>query len=219
MANTIRSALRTLIRNELKIDPNGKVWTDSTLNTYLNRSYLQLQQDWNLDWQENDANTTYTATAQETSLPTNFGKVSLVRYNWTELLVTTKLQLKREIATFQAWTPSRYYLYSNTLGTDTIPSSWTIDLDYKKIIAWFTDDVDESAYPSNFDTALVKYSAYLAWSAPRGNAQTAAQKLQEYTLEKDTLIWSYIYNDVNNLEFTTIRRTNVNVRSDAVVYF
>ena len=218
MANSNRTTLRSNIRWELKIDPNGKIWNDSTLDLYLNRAYLQLQQDWNLDWQENDANTTYTPSAQETSLPTDFGKIVLVRYNWTELISTTKIQMKREIATFQAWTPSRYYLYSNTLGTDTIPSSGTIDLDYKKINAGFTADTDESDYPTTFDTALVKYSAYLAWSSPRGNVQTAASKLQEYNLEKETLIWMYIFNDVNDLSFSTQRRRTI-TNQDTAIYF
>ena len=201
-----RAEIRSLVRSELKIDPNWKIWNDSTLNSYINRAYLQIQKDWNLDWQENDANTTYTATAQETALPSDFWKVVLVRYNWSELYWTTKVILKREITTFQSWTPSRYYLYSNTLGTDTIPSSWTIDLDYKKIIAGFTADADNSAYPANFDTAIVKYSTYLAWSTIWWRENKAAWKLSEYRIEKDTLISTYIFIDVNNLVFNSPRR-------------
>jgi len=205
MAST-RSQLRTQLRTEIKIDPNWKIWTDSTLNNYINRAYLQIQKDWNLDWQENDANTTYTVSAQETALPDDFGKVILVRYNWSELNWTTKTALKREINTFQTATPSRYYLYSNNLWTDTIPTWWTIDLDYKKIIAWFTSDTDESAYKDTFDTAITKYAAFLAWSWPRGNETTAANKLQEYNLEKDTLSNMYVFNDINALTFTTVSR-------------
>lgn len=204
--SSTRTTIRSLLRRELRIDPNGKIWTDSSLNTYINRAYLQLQQDWNLDWQENDANNSYTPSAQETSLPSDFWKVVLVRYNGTELHWTTKTDLKKEISTFQAWIPSRYYLYSNTLGTDTIPSSGTIDLDYKKINAWFSADTDTSDYPTGFDTAIVKYSAYLAWSSIKWNEQKAQVSLNDYWIEKETLIGMYIFNDVNTLSFSTQRR-------------
>jgi len=215
MSSTL-AQLRSKLRTEIKIDPNGKIWNDSTLNSYINRAYLQIQQDWNLDWQENDANTTYTPTAQETTLPTDFWKVILIRYNWTELFPTTKAELKRQYTSFQSGTPYKYYLFSNKLWTDTIPSWWTIDLDYKKINASLSADSDTSAYPLNFDTAIVKYSAYLAWSATRGNAQTATEKLQEYKNEVKTLSWSYVYNDANTLRFWTQRSWQVWLRSDVL---
>lgn len=220
MAST-RAELRSQLRTEIKIDPNGKIWNDSTLNIYINRAYLQIQKDGNFDWQENDANTSYTPAAQETALPSDFWKVKLVRYNWTELWKTTKIQLKREYQTFVSWTPDRYYLYSNKLWTDVIVTSWTIDLEYKKINAKFTADTDESAYPDDFDIAITKYGAYLAWSSPRGNTQTASSKLQEYRLELDTLRSTFIFNDDNDLTFYTHRRSLrwTRVRSDVLDRF
>ena len=215
MSNSTRAELRTLTRNELKIDTNWKIWSNTVLDWYINRAYLQIQQDWNLDWQENDANTTYSPTVQETTLPVDFGKLTLVRYDGQELANTTKIDLKRKNIAFLSWKPSKYYLYWWKLWTDTIPSSWTIDLDYKKIIAWFTSDVDTSAYSKNFDTAIVKYSCYLAWAAIR-NDNASALKLQEYKIEKQILIWSYIYNDTNQLNFWTQRNYNTWLRSDVL---
>jgi len=216
MAST-RSEIRTKLRNELKVDPNWKIWSDTILNDFIDTSYLQIQQDWNLDWQENDANTTYTPAAQETALPTDFWKVVLVRYNWNELIPTTKIDLKRIYNTFVSWTPYKYYIYSNKLWTDTITTSWTIDLDYKKINPWFTWDSDTSDYPVDFDSAIVKYWAYLAWSGPRGNENAATAKLQEYNLNLKRLRSLYIFNDVNNLNFWTARQAWT-YRFDAIYF-
>ena len=107
-----RSQLRSKLRTELKIDPNGKVWSDATLNQFINSAYFQVQKDGNFNWRENDGNYSFSLSSgtQEYALPTGFIRTDLVRYNGTELTATTKVDLKRQYASFVNGTPSKYYV-------------------------------------------------------------------------------------------------------------
>ena len=213
-----RLELRTLLNTEIKIDPNNKIWSESAKNNYIDSAYFQLQKDWNFEWRENDANNTQSTVVwtQEYTLPTDFIRTELVRYNWTEIHPRSKTQLKRENATFVSWTPSRYYLYSSNIWFDVLPNAvLTLDIDYRKKLTKFTADTDSSEFPEDFDDAIVKYAAYLAWSSPRGNEQTSRAKLQEYQLIRDTLMNAYIY-DIGNLNFTTQRSSWTDYRADVL---
>jgi hypothetical protein len=45
MAST-RLQLRNKVRtDELKIDPTGRIWSDDTLNNFINIAYLRIQED------------------------------------------------------------------------------------------------------------------------------------------------------------------------------
>jgi len=204
MANSTRADLRADVRTELKKDPNGKIWDDATINKYINKAYLKVQKDGNFQWRENQGNTTFPTESwvQEYVLPTDLGKVQLVRFNWTVLITTTKVLLKRQLSTFVSWTPSKYYLFWANIWFDVLPNVvWTIDLDYQKRLAKFITDTQESAFNDDFDTAIVKYAAFLAWSSIDGKQQTAGVELDEYKLEIDTLVSTYIFDDINDLHF------------------
>ena len=204
MANSTRAEQRADVRIELKKDPNAKIWSDAALNWYLKSANLKLQKDGNFQWSENDWNTTFSTVSgtQEYTLPTDLGKIQLVRYNGTNLLKTTKTILKREYANFVSWTPSKYYTFGANIWFDVLPNGiWTIDLDYLARVAYPTDDTTETGFPDDFDTALVKYAAFLAWSSIDGKQSTASGQLQEYQLELDTLYSTYIFDNVEDLTF------------------
>ena len=79
MAKT-RANLITDLRNELTIDPNAKIWTNTELIGYLDSAYLQIQQDGNFRWSENEGGTdttTTTAGTQEYALPSDLGKIDM----------------------------------------------------------------------------------------------------------------------------------------------
>lgn len=203
MAST-RAEQRADLRTELKKDPNGKIWSDSALNGYLKSANLKIQKDGNFQWRENQGNTTFSTVVwtQEYTLPTDLGKVQLVRYNGTNLLNTTKVILKREYANFVSWTPSKYYLFGSNIWFDVLPNgTWTIDLDYQARVTYPTDDTTETWFPEDYDIAIVKYAAFLAWSSIDGKQNTASAQLQEYTLELDTLYSTYIFDNVEDLTF------------------
>lgn len=204
MANSTRAELRADVRLELKKDPNGRIWSDAELNNYINKAYLKVQKDWNFQWRENQGNNTQSTVVwtQQYTLPTDFGKIQLVRFNWTNLIPTTKVTLKRQYSSFVSWTPSQYYLFGNYIWLDVLPSSvWTLDIDYQKRLTAFTADADVCAFNDDFDLAIVKYAAYLAWSSIDGKQNTAAAQLWEYQLEIDTLYSTYIFDNVEDLVY------------------
>ena len=74
------------------------------------------------------------------------------------------------------------------------------------LIASFTHNAILS-FGDDFDMAIVKYAAFLAWSSLDGKQNTAAAQLQEYQLEIDTLVSTYIFDDINDLTFGLQKRT------------
>lgn len=208
MANSTRADLRANVRIEIKKDPNGRIWSDTELNSFLKQANLKIQKDWNFQWTENQANTTFSTVSwtQEYSKPTDLGKLQLVRFNGDDLYKTTKVQLKREQNTFVWWTPSKYYIFGSNIGFDVVPNIiWTVDIDYVANLVFPTDDTTETNFPDDFDMAIVKYATFLAWSAMDWKQNTASAKLQEYTLELDTLYSTYIFDDVADLTFSMQR--------------
>ena len=219
MAST-RADLRADLRTELKKDPNGKIWNDTALNWYLTKAYLRVQKDWNFQWRENQANTTFSTVVgtQEYTLPTDLGKLELVRFDTDNLRKTTKVQLKRDQNNFVAWKPSKYYVFGANIGFDTLPDTvWTVDIDYVKRLSFPTDDTTEIDFDEDYDVALVKYAAFLAWSSIDGKQGTASSELQEYQLELDTLYSTYIFDDINDLTVRLQRRDRWFITRDNVL--
>jgi len=215
-----RAELRADLRNELKKDPNAKIWTDDTLNGYLKQGNLKVQKDWNFQWRENQANTTFSTVVwtQEYVLPTDLGKIQLVRFNTTDLRKTTKVQLKRDQNNFVAWTPSKYYVFGAYIGFDVLPSAvWTIDFDYIKRLIFPTDDTTDIDFNDDFDASIVKYAAFLAWSTIPAMNWVASSKVQEYGLELDTLYSTYIFDDLADLTMRLQRRSRWYITNEAVL--
>lgn len=222
MANSTRSSLRSDLRIELKKDPNWKIWSDSALNTYLKQAYLKIQKDWNFQWRENQANTTFSTVVwtQQYSLPSDLWKIELVRYNWTVLYKDTKVSLKKQYSSFVSWIPSKYYIFWSYIWFDVLPDAvWTIDLDYLANNDFVTDDSTLIDFPPSFDVAIVKYAAFLAWSSIDGKQWTAQTKLQEYQIEIDGLLSSFNFDDINDLTVRLQRRNYwVTVRENVLDY-
>ena len=177
------------------------------LNRFIDQAYFKIQKDGNFQWRENEGNTTFALTwVQEYAIPTDFGKTNLVRYNWTTLYKTSKLRLKREYTSFVSGTPSKYYTYGAFIGFDVIPNvSGTIDWDYQKINKLAAEDTAESDYDTDFDNAIVLYATFRAFSTIPELAWVARSKFQEYEIERDNLFSAYIFDDINDLQYTVQR--------------
>ena len=80
----------------------------------------------------------------------------------------------------------------------------TIDFQYFKKLPKITESVD-SELPEDFDDAIATYAAYLAFLSV--NKQDKANALlANYQLDLDTLLNTYIYDDVVNTKFGTQNR-------------
>lgn len=80
------TSLTNLIANTRAVylkDPNGKVWNNSMLTIALNKGYQQVQKDMNFSDRDEMSDTTFSTVAgtQQYSLPTDFQRVRLARYN------------------------------------------------------------------------------------------------------------------------------------------
>lgn len=212
------TTLRTKTRGQkIKIDPNSKIFSDSVLDGFINDAYFQIQKDWGFRWRENYDNTEQSSTAGtgEYSLPSDFVKLDLIRYNGDDLKKTTKKELKIQNSSLTTQgNPYYYYIYGNVYGIYPLPDSTkTIDIDYFKRLPTITTSVD-SDFPIDFDNAIACYAAYLAFLSINKNDK-AVSMYTAYVNWLDTLINAYIYDDVVDTKFG-YQRTAYITREDVL---
>ena len=112
--------------------------------------------------------------------------------------------------------PYQYYIHSTNYGLYPVPNSWaTIDIDYLKRLPTLTSS-QSTEFPEDFDDAICSYAKYLAYLSVNKNEQ-AAISLQDYQAQTDTLIASYIYDDVVHTQFWYQRGGSV--VKDNAIYF
>lgn len=204
------STLLTKLRDEVKIDPNDKIWSQSTKTRALNAAYFQVQKDGNFDWPENVAEYTFSTVAgtREYAQPSDFVRLELIRFNGQWLDKEDKLHLKMayssSFATNQG-TPNTYYVYGRYIGLDPIPNTTgTVDLDYRKKLPEMTSLVD-CAFTEDFDEATVLYAAYKLFKQAK-QLDRAKTAYEDYQLEIDKLTASRLYVDAFHTRFKNERR-------------
>lgn len=203
--NTSLSSLLSKLRRELRMDKDDKIWNTDEKTDFLNEAYLQVQKDGNYNWQASQGIETQALTAgtQEYSLPTDF-----IRYDYIQLVdnneplrQTTKQNVLRR-GTSSNGRPNEYYIYGGNIGLYPTPdSNYSLQFLYRKRLPTLTD-AQGSELPEDFDRAIIKYAAYLAWSSPRGNTPDANAKLQDYEQAIDRLFVQYTLQSTQDLRFT-----------------
>lgn len=216
--------LQSKLNDELKIDKNNKVWSTTAKNNYINQAYFQVQKDGNFNWRENQTFSNFTSTpgVQEYDLATvmpNFQRLDYVAFNNNNLWKTTLQDIKMSHATTQSSMPNEYYIYGSNLGLQPTPlTAGDVYLLYRKRLPTLTSAQD-SLFPEDFDDAIVKYAAYLAWSAPRGNEGVAGSKKNDYEIVMNTLRNGYILEDTNDLNFGLQRRRRNWYSNPNILYY
>ena len=205
MASTLAS-LRNKLRTELKIDPNGNIWNDNTLNLYLNDAYAQIQRDGDYDWRENiggNSTPAVSAGTAEYTVPTDVARYDVIRFGGNVLEQTTKT--KTTIAdgeTTSSGDPSHYYLEGTVIGLWPTPNSVkTLDIDYRKRLTPMSDDADTIDFNTDYDNAIVNYAAYLAWNGYRGASGNGQVELAAYERQLETLRLTYLVFSQSDLKF------------------
>lgn len=181
-----RSTYRSRLRTELKIDPSGRIWSDSTLNNNIQQAVYQVQQDGNYDWPFNDAtNTTATVVSTATyNLPTAFVRIEAgtVKWNAQQLIPADFRWLTANNQSLAVdGNPSYYYLRGSTIGLFQRPNAiQNLTYLYRGKLADFSDDVTDNGMPNEFTEAISQYAAYLTWSDVEGRGDKAIESLQNY---------------------------------------
>lgn len=214
MAAKNRVDLRQDLRDEFKTDPNGRIWQNRELNKFLGQAYLQIQADTNFNLPENQAAPDTFSTAagtQEYNLPANFGrmnKVLIANSNFPLEEIELGALYEKFPAQTESGSPTRFYLRNNKIGLHPIPNAvQTITRLFVNRFTFPANDSDLIEYDDDeIAGALVKYAAYLAWSAPRGNRQTAIEKLQDYKELMKAIKLHKIFRQ-RTLQYKTVRNT------------
>lgn len=202
MATTL-AALVARLNSEIKIDKNNKIWSEDDKEQFINDAYFQVQKDMSFKLRANQASLTFSTAAgtQEYALPSNFITARLVTYNGEPLDKTEYEDLKEQNQGNAQGTPYEYYIYGDNIGLNSIPDAvGTVILYYRKRLPTLTDS-QNTVLVTDFDLAIIKYAAYLLWSTPRGNRDTAQEKVTDYKQAIDTLTLAYIYQDTADLTY------------------
>lgn len=194
---TSLTTLITELDQDLTRDTNHRLWSSSTKARALNDAQVQLTIDLWIELEEcRDAESiTSVAWTMEYSLPSDFLRAVVVRYNWEPLARTTKPALKTRYRTFNtSWIPACYYVYWSYLWVYPLPSaSWvTIDLEYLKKLPALSDS-QWTVVPDTHNRALKFYAAYLLWLPMK--TSEADKNLEAYEQQLDKLRMWYVYND------------------------
>jgi len=201
--------LKTKLNDEyIKIDPNNKIRSSTEKTSFINRGFLQIQNDWQFRWRENQALNTITTVwwNREYALPSDFIRVDQMTYNWSILYKISKERVRVMNSTNTQATPNNYYIYWSYVGFDPIPNTTlTILMDYFKRLPTITDTVD-SSLPVAFDDAICSYAAYVALNSIEKQGK-AMMMLNDYQQNLSMLLNSYIYDDMN-ISFWLDRATN-----------
>lgn len=181
-----RLTYRSRLRRELKIDPNARIWNDTTLNDNIQQALYQIQQDGNFDWPFNDGSySTSTVIGTSTyALPSTFSRIELgtVKYNGG---VLTPVDYRWLVSTNSSLavngTPTYYYLRGNNIGLFPRPSAvQTLEFLHRAKLEAFADDTTDNGIPDEFTEAVAQYAAYLSWSDMEGRNDKAIENLQNY---------------------------------------
>ncbi len=192
---TLRDAVRI---NKQKIDPNGRVWADSEVDTAIKQAVTQIQQDGDYNWHFNDAeNSQNTVVSTGTyALPDGFVRIEkgTVKYNGQPLLPRDYGWLKRNNTTLAVdGNSSVYYLRGNNIGLFQRPNDIKVlEFLYRKKLATMAADASDSGMESDFDEAIVQYASYMLWSVIQGRNDNAISAIQNYKQAMEGLNAQYL---------------------------
>lgn len=207
------SDLRTNTRNAyLKIDPNGKVWDNNTLDYYVNKWYERVQQDFQYALPANQTSTTLSTIAGTTeySKPTGFKRLigifddsyKLTKIEKTDFLMNRASESK----------PASYYIFGSKIGLYPTPdSTYSLDLMYNKKLPELTATVD-SELDEDYEDLVVLWACYLMLLSVE-KSQKALLISNQYKQQKDSLFGDMYDSDDMNFR---VDRINERLRDDSL---
>lgn len=178
--------LRDQLKDELKIDPNNSIWSNTVLNRAIVQAVRQIQQDGNYDWHFNDNETSMSTVVSQATYALATGFVRLedgtVKYNQYQLKPADYVWLKGTFTTLaQDGQPVYYYLRGNNLGVYPRPNAiQTLEYTFRKKLTDMSSDTDDSGLPDEFNEALTQFACYLTWNDIEGREDKAIAAINNY---------------------------------------
>jgi hypothetical protein len=164
------------------MDPNGKVWDDSSVDASVNQGLLEVQKRGNFAWPLNSASSSVAVVAgtQEYALPADFIRMNTIANTpWS----VSNVEKADVFGQSTSGVPSKYYLDGANIGFYPLPSSSaTVPFMYWRQLPTVTSSVD-CVLPSRYDVAIAKAASYYLLSGMPRYAASAQQKLVELSNE------------------------------------
>jgi hypothetical protein len=176
------SELETSVRSSyLKIDPTAKIWSNSSLDYFLQTAYSKVQQDVQYAIPECEGSTTISTVngTREYALPSDFARINGLFYNTKPLGKTQKNQIYLYNSSNSI--PSQYYKYGSFIGLCPIPDAvYSIDMLYYKKLPVLSSS-QASLMGSELEDCVVLYTCYLMFLSVEKQAK-ANMCLAQYTM-------------------------------------
>jgi hypothetical protein len=184
--STTLSTLRTLTRQQYRFDPNGRVFGDTELDGYIQKSYKHVQEQLWLLLDSKQAISTVSGT-QEYLLPTTLFKIE---DDWVKIdtICLYESSYSDTSGTTVQGKPTQYYLREQETGTNigfiaNPDSAYTINVFYKGYRPDLSS-VQSTTINDKYDMLIALYAAYYAEYTLRWNTPNAVAKLQAYEQER-----------------------------------
>lgn len=200
------SQLETSVRSSyLKIDPSAKIWSNSSLDYFLQTAYSKVQEDVQYAIPECETSTTISTIngTREYAIPSDFARLGGLFYNTKKLGKTSKEQIYLYNSSNSI--PSQYYKYGSYIGLCPIPDAvYSLDmLYYKKLPALSSSQA--SLMGSELDDCVVLYACYLMFISVEKQAK-ATMCLAQYNIALNSAIGGILYDD-DTMQFWLDRPT------------
>jgi len=154
-------SLRSTVSSNLLRDPNNKIRPVAFVDSAINNAYIRTQQDCLDMYEDWEKQTTISSIpwTQEYTLPSDFLRLQLIRFDWSTLQRTTKKEIKEKNELMTWWIPTYYYIYQGKIWLFPVPDKgWTVDIEYTSQLPTITVDQD-SLNPWYLDMAICYYAA------------------------------------------------------------
>lgn len=197
------STLRANTRTDLKIDPNGDIWSSDTIDRFINRGLARIYGRLNLDFKETSATLTLTAstaTYNLGSLLANYDELqSILLAGRYQVLSKRNLEELQEAGWNLAQTgePLYYYFYGDkTIGLYPVPDGniTSATVRYERTAPTLTSS-DEPAFDTEWHYILELYARWQCLASVPGHEETAKEAERQYKLEEAKCIEDLVQRD------------------------
>lgn len=194
MAFSTLLQLQSQLLDEIKVDPNKRINSNTLLNRNIRRALDRIQEDTNYSLPENLKVAIITPNAQEKDLPADFKRIAephgVKLGQSTPLFPVDYVALLGQFSlTENTGGPTQYYVRMNNnvwvIGFFPVPQTqYDVTVPYYAFLINPVADSDYSPLPTEYDEAVVQYAAYLTMRRIRGFETQAQEYLAFY---KDAL--------------------------------